>query len=326
MYVNLIPLIGPFHLRFPLYNSVTVKDILKTSEPEVVVTTVLQDKDFNTLQWQDTFEIVLPQTVIPWVKKQGLPLYGVFEPSPDPQALDDFKRYAREYPKLSQELKSVEAKLRPVAELLEQSLDLDRIQKEVLPALCDYQIQREHIFGDGPGTDWLRERIAKMAKKILEQPFGKIAVLASAEHIPFLQEALTNVLVELPRVEPTGESRERSLLDFAFRTDVPEVGNLLNQLRNIDKPEARYHEANLLLANGHTLEALEILEKTSQGNFSEPYYLPGYLLARLGQLYDLKGDRNAALRCYKGVRALNYAPLEALEQAASGLEKPFAYD
>jgi tetratricopeptide (TPR) repeat protein len=105
--------------------------------------------------------------------------------------------------------------------------------------------------------------------------------------------------------------------------DVPEVGNLLAQLRQLQWPEARYHEANLLLANGHLVEALEILEKASQGNFTEPYYLPGYLLARLGQLYDLKGERKAALRCYKGVRALSYAPLEALAEATKGLERPF---
>ena len=192
-----------------------------------------------------------------------------------------------------------------------------------MPALYTYQKHREDILGDGPGTDWLRERVSQMASKILGLPFENLAILASAEHIPFLQEILQEHLVDIPDSAISEESRERSLLDFAFRIDAPEVGNLLAQLRNLNSAEARYHEANLLLANGHILEALEILEKASQGNFSEPYYLPGYLLARLGQLYDLNSDRNAALRCYKGVRALSYAPVEALEEALRGLEKPF---
>ncbi len=314
---------GPFHLRYPAYNSATVKDILKASRPQAVVTTVLQTKDFDRPKWQDTPEIALPQALIPWVKQQQIPLYGVFEPTPDPEAQEDFRRYANEYPKLGEQVKNVEANLRSVVQLLEQSLDLGRIQHEVLPALHTYQTYREDILGDGPGTDWLHERVRQMASKILGLPFENLTILASAEHVPFLHESLQEHLVNIPDTVSSEESRERSLLDFAFGVDVPEVGNLLAQLRTLNSAEARYHEANLLLTNGHILESLEILEKASQGNFSEPYYLPGYLLARLGQLYDLNRDRNAALRCYKGVRALSYAPVEAFEEALRGLEKPF---
>jgi hypothetical protein len=323
MQLTLIPLMGPFHLRYPLYNSVTVRDLVKASQPPTVVTTVLNSKDFEYPAWQDTPEIALSQGVIPWVKQQKLALYGVFEPSPDPSAFEDFKRYAHEYPQLGQQLRDVQAKLQDLAQLLEQGLNLERIQNEVLPLLRDYQVNREQLLGDGPGTDWLHERVKKMAHQILELPFERITVLSSAEHIPFLQEALESYLVGLPKIESSEESRERSLLDFAFRIDVPEAGNLMAQLRNLKSAEARYHEANLLLANGHILEALDILEQTSQGDFSQPYYLPGYLLARLGQLYDLAKKRDAALRCYKGVRALGYAPVEALEEAIQGLERPF---
>jgi hypothetical protein len=59
-------------------------------------------------------------------------------------------------------------------------------------------------------------------------------------------------------------------------------------------------------------------------DFVEPYYLPGFLLSRLGQLYDLAGRRDAALRAYRGVRALGYAPVEALAAAEDGLQRPFA--
>jgi hypothetical protein len=215
--------------------------------------------------------------------------------------------------------------LRPLQTLLEQPLTLARIENEVMPLLRDYQQGREKTFEDGPATDWLHQRIKIMAQKILELPFERMAVLASAEHIPFLQAELEDkaMLEPPPKIEITEESHERSLLDFAFRVDVPEPGNLIAKLQTINNVEAKYHIANLLVANNHVVEALETLEQASHGDFSEPYYLPGYLLARLGQLYDLTSKRDAALRAYKGVRALSYAPKEALETSEAGLKEPF---
>jgi tetratricopeptide (TPR) repeat protein len=325
MRLTLVPLMGPFHLRYPAYNVVTVRDILAASQPEAIVTTVLQTDDFNTATWQDTLEVALPHTVIPWAKKRKVPVYGVSEKSPDATALEDFKRFATEYPTLKSKMNSVEVLLRPLQTLLESSLTLSRIENEVIPLLRDYQQEREQVFEDGPATDWLHQRVATMVQKILELPYERMTVLASAEHIPFLQAELADkvTLEPTPTVEATDESRERSLLDFAFRTDVSEPGNVIAKLKTIDKAEARYHEANLLVANGHLAEALEVLEKASHSDFSEPYYLPGYLLARLGQLYDLAGKRDAALRTYKGVRALGYAPEGALEAAEAGLHQKF---
>ncbi len=325
MELTLIPLMGPFHLRYPAYNVVTVRDIVIASKPDAVVTTVLQTGDLQTPAWQDTLELALPHTVIPWAKKQNLPIYGVFEKSPDESALEEFKRFAHEYPALKSKMTAVEVLLRPLQTLLEHPLTLSRIENEVIPLLRDYQLEREHVFEDGPATDWLHQRVKVMAQKILELPHKRITVLASAEHVPFLQAELKDKvkLEPTPMVEASEESRERSLLDFAFRTDVNEPGNVIAKLKEIKKPEARYHEANLLVANGHIVEALETLEKASHADFSEPYYLPGYLLARLGQLYDLADKRDAALRAYKGVRALSYAPESALEAAETGLQEKF---
>ncbi len=325
MKLTLVPLIGPFHLRYPAYNVVAVRDIVAASKPEAITTTVLQNDDLKTPAWQDTLEVALPHTVVPWARKQHLPFYGVFEASPDPNALEDFKRFANEYLALKNKMNSVEVLLRPLQSLLEQPLTLVHIENEVIPLLRDYQQEREKVFEDGPATDWLHERVKKMAQKILELPHEKVTVLASAEHLPFLLEELNDKVKfqATPRTEATEESRERSLLDFAFRTDVNEPGNVIAKLKEIKKSEARYHEANLLVANGHLAEALEVLENASHTDFSEPYYLPGYLLARLGQLYDLAGKRDAALRTYKGVRALSYAPESALGAAEAGLQQPF---
>ena len=325
MKVTLIPLMGPFHLRFPLYNALSVRDMLQAFGPDAVATTALEAKAFGTPAWQDTPEIALPLSVVPWAKKQGLPLYGILEPSPDPSAEADFWRYLSQYAQTRNIVSQINALSRPLHTLLQEGLTLKRIREEVLPIAREQQEVKEREFGDGPGTDWLRERVGGMAQRILELPHQRIAVLVSLDHLPFLKDALQEEvkLVPPPDVEPTQAVRERSLLDFAFRGEVSEPGNLIAQLRELESAEARFHEANLLLANSHTVEALDLLEAASHGDFSEPYYLPGYLLSRLGQLRDLVGERDGALRAYKGVRALAWAPLEALEAAAAGLNAPF---
>ena len=325
MKVTLIPLMGPFHLRFPLYNALSVQDILREFRPEAVATTALEAGAFDTPEWQDTPEIALPLSVVPWTKKQALPLYGVLEPSPDPSAEAEFRRYLSQYAQTRDAISQIDALSRPLQALLQEGLTSKRIREEVLPIVREQQEVKEREFGDGPGTDWLRERVEVMAKRLLGLPHNRIAVLASLDHLAFLEDALRgkDELAMPPEPQATQAVRERSLLDFAFRGEVNEPGNLIAQLRELDSAEARFHEANLLLANSHMVEALDLLEAASHGDFSEPYYLPGYLLSRLGQLRDLVGERDGAIRVYKGVRALEWAPHEALEAAEAGLAAPF---
>ena len=170
-----------------------------------------------------------------------------------------------------------------------------------------------------------------MANRIVEladATEGDVAVLVPLDHLPLLMEALegrvTTALPTAPAMTP--DARLRSLLDIAMRGDVAEPAKLLGRLREIDLVEARYHEANVLLQHGHVAEALELLETASREDFVEPYWLPGYLLSRLGQLYDVAGRRDAAIRAYRGVRALSYAPPEARAAAARGLDVPFTFD
>lgn len=244
-------------------------------------------------------------------------------PSPDPDAEADFYRYAVQYPKLQGTLRELDGLLSPLPELLSQPLTLARIWQEVVPLVAAYQQEREAALGDGPGTDWLRARVTALAETVQALPEERVVVLASVEQVPLLQELLAGRL-ELPQDAPvTDSTRQRALLDIAFRGDAADPGRLLTQLRELDSAEARYHEANLLLANGHLPEALETLEAAVQGDFSAPYYLPGYLLARLGQLRDLAGERDGALRAYRGVLALEWVPDEAREAAQGGLETPF---
>lgn len=326
MQLLLLPLMGPFHLRYPRYNAVSLRELLAASQPEALATSALTPGAFASPQWQDTAEIALPLAVVPWAKRQRLPVFAALEPSPDPQAQADFRRYASQYPQLRAAWQQTDALLRPLNELLEQPLDLPRISSEVLPLLREHQEQREVAFEDGPATDWLRARCEATAARILSLPHERVALLASAEHIPFLQRALSARVdwLEPPQPPQSPAARERALLDFAFRGEVADPASLLAQLRELAQPEARFHEANLLLAHHHAAEALEVLERASREDFSQPYFLPGYLLSRLGQLYDLAGQRDAARRAYRGVLALDYAPAEAREAARAGLEAPFS--
>jgi len=325
MQICLIPLMGPFHLRYPSYNAQSVRDLLESLNPDAVAISALSEGDLSNPSWQHTAEIALPLSVMPWLKKQNINTQLIHEPSPDPSAQQDFMRLASEYPQLGQKISEANLHLRPLNNLLGETLSLKRINTEVLPLLKTYQEQREDLLEEGPATDWLHTRVKTMAQRILELKENRIAVLASIDHIPYLQDELQGKVdwLELPELVQTDASTERSIMDFAFRGDVPEPGNLIARLRKIDKPEARYHEANLLLMNAHLLEALDVLEKASQTNFSDPYYLPGYLLSRLGQVYDLVENRKASLRSYKGALALDFTPQEALQAAQEGLEKPF---
>jgi hypothetical protein len=59
------------------------------------------------------------------------------------------------------------------------------------------------------------------------------------------------------------------------------------------------------------------------GQFDRPSYLPGFVLARLGQVRDLMGERERATRAYTAALALQFCPLEAKEVAQRGLLEPF---
>lgn len=329
--IVLAPLVGPLHLAFPAYNVVTVLDLVRATAPGAVATTALEPGALADPLWRDTPELALPHTVVPWTEARGVRLEPIGVPSPDPDASSDFVRYAHAYPAVRQAWQEAEALEAPLRDLLAKPLGLDRIVSEALPLVAAPQRVREAAFGDGPATDWLRERTAVMADRLVSlaaETDTSVLALVPLDHLPMLQEALDGRVAATlaPAPPPSEASRRRSLLDYAMRVEVPDPDKVIQGLRELEGAEPRYHEANLLLANDHIPEALELLEKASRGNFSHPYFLPGYLLARLGQIYDLLGRRDAAVRAYRGVRALGYAPPEARAAAAAGIDRPFVLE
>lgn len=350
--IALFPIAGPFHTRWPRYNVVHVRDSLRAFAPDVVAVTPLHPGELERPVWQDTPELPLPHTVVPWATSQGLPVIEVGLATDDPQdpglggAAEDLKRYLELYEDGRARLRRVEAALAPVKQLLTQPLDLDRVVDELVPAIEHQQALQTEELGAGPGDDWREARAAVIASRSLAAlrsapAFGsgratlRLAIVAEVDRVPALRRALTGpaaaasgVSVEVVQAPSAGageEGRVRALLDAAM-SGVGEPESLLRSLSAIEEPEARYHEANLLLEHGHPAEALERLEKIVGGDFQDPYYLPGFALARLGQLRDLAARREDAMRSYRGVMALSYAPKAAREAAEAGLNAPFTLE
>ncbi len=324
--LTLVPLTGPWHLRHPRWNVVVVREALEALAPDRVATTALPPDYRADPDWRATDEVALPWTVAPWTAARGTPLEGVGTPPPIAGAAADFERYLAGFPGARAALDGAAAALGSLRERLPRPLDLEALLAEVVPAVAEDLRVRRSAFGDGPATTWRGERAASAVERALALGGERPALLVELDLWPAIVVALDDrgaawTVVGAP--PPSPAARRRALLDVAWQGEVPDVAGLLGQLREGDEPEARFLEAQLLLAHDHPAEALEVLEGASHGDFREPYLLPGLLLARLGQLRDLAGRRDRALQAYRGVLALSWAPEEARAAAHAGIEAPF---
>jgi hypothetical protein len=333
--VAILPLVGPFHTRWPRYTVVHVREMLASFQPDVVALAPLAAGAMRSPAWQDTDEVALPHSVVPWAVRGGTRVVEVGLASNDPldpgddRAAADLERYLDLYEAGQRRLAQVRAAEAPVRRLLAGSLDLGRIRAELLPAIASQQAERKAVLGEGPGTRWHEERAALMASRTLASGGRRIALLAGVDLVPILATVLEGhaELVELPEVDAGEEGARRALLDVAMRAEASDPAALLRRLAELDEPEARYHEANILVADARPDEALDRLVDLLRLDFHEPYYLPGFALARIGQLYDLAQRRDEALKSYRGVLALSWAPAAAVAAALAGVASPFGlYD
>lgn len=330
--IVVVPLVGPFHTRFPRYNAFDVRDALRASGVEALALAPLAPGALKGQEWHGTDEIVLPLGVVPWAQRAGLALHevgsfagGEGEPG-EAGAEREFEELLSRFEAGQERLRRVQQAEKPIERLLASPLDLERVRNELMPAVEAYHGVRAAEFGEGPGTGWAQARAAVMAERVLALPHERVALLAGVDDLVNLLPALTGrvTLEQLSLApEPSEEARARALLDAAMRGEAKEPTGLLAALRELGTPEAGYLEANILLEHAHLAEALEVLQRVLRTDFQEPYYLPGFMLARLGQVYDLAGRRDDALRSYRGVLALSYSPAEAVEVATAGLEAPF---
>ena len=324
--LTLVPLTGPWHLRHPRWNVVVVREALESHAPDRVATTALAPGYPADPDWRSTDEVALPWTLVPWAADRGTPLVGVGAAAPVAGAPADFERFLAGYAGARVALDEAAAALAPLRERLPRPIDLAGLLTDVLPPLAADLRLRLAAFGDGPATAWRGERAASVVERALALGGQRAALLVELDLWPAVVHALEERGADWAAVAappPSPAARRRALLDVAWQGEAPDVAGLLGQLREGDEPEARFLEAQLLLAHDHAAEALEVLEEASHGDFREPYLLPGMLLARLGQLRDLAGRRDRALQAYRGALALAWAPAEARAVARAGLEAPF---
>lgn len=345
--VKLVPLAGALHTRWPAFNAVHVREAVEAFKPDVVCVPLPRDT-FATPAWQGTEEVALPLTVVPWARRAGVRIVAVGIGPDDPEdpgdyaAENDLLTFMEQYQLGRDRLAELAAAAAPLRDLLARSVDVTTLLGRVVPAVAAYQAERERIMDAGPGTGWLRERSALLASRILASAAAesaasagsagsveaaepaRVAALLPLDYYPTVKSALapharTFELDEHRSREPSAAARTRSLLDLAFEGGGDDPAALLASLSEMPEPEARYHEANLLFGLGHLGAARARLEELVAGDFSEPYYLPGFVLTRLGQLHDLAGDSRAAARCYRGALALDFLPEAAAELARAGL-------
>ncbi len=328
--VTLLPLAAGLHLRWPRFNAAVLASLLRHEAPDALALEPLGCDFERDPHWQDHDELLIPWVAVPWARRAGVRVHGVHEPSPDPSAAADLPRYLEGYPAARSVLDAIGALERGLPELLAGALTLTRVLDEVVPLLEASRTARLEAFGDGPASDWAEARAAVAARRILALGEAHVLALVALDRYGSLRDALVDAGAEVRRAaepplddEAQARARERALLDLAWRGEGDDVGALVANLRQLGHAEARYHAAGLLLAHAHPAEALAELEGALRLDFAEPWYLPGSLLARLGQLRDLAGRRPEALKAYRGVLALDWAPQAASASARAGLERPF---
>ncbi len=329
MTVTWLSLVGPFHRRFPRYNAVTVRETVAALAPTRVVTTAVPPGGFDDEGWRDVEEPALAELVA-WARARGVPVDAAGEPSPDPTAQEDFARYLSDAGVRDDAVARVGEAESALEALLGRALDASGVHEALIPAVAELHEARLAAFGDGPGTDWTAARGATMAERVAaslaDAGDGPVVLAVPVDHLPGLRTALAEVGVaptDPPVVPPSDAARTRALLDVALSGGGDDPAALLASLAEVTTPEARLAEAELLLRAGDPGSALTRLRDVATTDFVDPPWLPGWVLARLGQLADVAGSRDEARRAYRGVLALSWAPRAAREAAWEGLETPF---
>jgi len=319
----ILPTLGPLHLMYPRYNAASVLHQIEHRRTSTVFFASYSPEGLEQGLWRDRNDLVLFE-LRPLVDQGHIRLVGLGE---NAEALQHEAELFAEY--LGQLPAGEEAK-RNLAEAEREVwayLSMPRLPQELASAdfvegLRERLGRVVEIAGEGPATGFRAERMAQVARKLREHGDAPV-VLVDVLDYPELLRHFPDAEGPLD-LEPSEEERARALMDRAWRLDEgDEWGSLLAQLMELARPEARFLAAQIYLAAGQTNDALVLLEDLAKDDFSQPEYLPGYLLARLGQLYDLVGNRERAIRSYRGVLALSWAPAEAREIAQAGMRTPF---
>ncbi|WP_043801148.1 hypothetical protein [Deinococcus gobiensis] len=240
--------------------------------------------------------------------------------------------FLAQYPQGRGRLRAAAAAEAELGALLSRPLTPARVlSPEVLDGVRAYHEATRAALDEGPGTRWQARRLDELAARLAAV---EGAALVPLDDLPGVLERLPEaVLPQLDTLVPGESSRLRALADRAWRLrDDDDLSALFTALTRetgdavTPLAELRAAAGGLALAAGDLGEARTRLEAAAHAlRGDEPRSLAGLVLARLGQVRDMQGERDLALRTYRAVLALAYAPEVALETARNGLETPFGF-
>ncbi len=313
-----LPSLGAFHILHPRYNAATVLAMLEEARPASVFLASHSEEGLREGRWREEDPLLFH--LLPWAEERGIPVVPLDEEAHLKAEAEAFREALAAHPLGRPHLERMAAFDQALLDLLKTPLTPEALGSEAfLGRLEEVYAGFAQAFGEGPATGFRKRRMERVAGALR----GKEgAVVAELLDYLFLAEAFPEAL---PKAHEPGEAeRERALLDRAWQLrEEDDWAGLLEGLFAVGSPEALYLAAQIYLAAGEWREALSLMEEVFRMDFQHPGYLPGYVLARFGQLLDLAGERERALRAYRGVLALSWAPEEALAIARAGLRSPF---
>ncbi|WP_457637322.1 hypothetical protein [Oceanithermus sp.] len=306
----------------PRYNARTVVELVSAAGAKTVYLASYSEEGLEKKIWRDRNELPLFE-LNPLVEEGLFALRGLGENAESLQREAElFVEYLGNMPRGD----AAKEKLADIDRELSEYLSVPRLPDEF--ASEDFVAGLEQILnkqaefaGEGPATGFRRQRMEQVAEALAGA--SDAVVLVDVLDYPVLVRLLPDARRPWKQ-EPTRAEMERAILDRAWRLEGEEEwGGLLAQLSEIGSAEAGYLASQIYLAARQPEDSLRLLEEVSQGDFSRPEYLPGYVLARLGQLYDLVNRRDKAIRAYTAALALSWVPPEVREIAQAGLRAPF---
>ncbi len=321
--------VSSLHARLPIYNAQTVLELIRFQGAERVILTGVTPESWASGAWRD-----LDNPVLFALEDARISVTAIAEDWDWADAEQGaMLEFLKQFPLGRERLSAVGAAERELRAALELPQDASGVYSLWLQAVRAYQGQTTAVLEEGPGTAHRSRRIQAVLARL--QNLKDAVVVAPLDDLPALLEAGLE-LPDLDGFQPGEASRFRAVVDRAYRLEPEDdLDGLVHSLLALDAPpntvlarialEARFAASGLYLSVGDLESARDLLEAVSQGQFERPSYLPGFVLARLGQVRDLMLERPQAVAAYRAALALNYLPHEARTVAESGLLEPFRF-